>query len=72
MKTKILPEPRLEFGNGVHACPKAGIETLGVYDTHDNLRQSELRLGIVGRGEGIDLMDMWLDRCQSGFEASVA
>lgn len=68
MKTKILPEPRLEFGNGVHVCPKAGIETLGVYDTHDNLRQSELRLGIVGRGEGIDLIDMWLNRCQSGFD----
>ena len=69
MKTKILQEPSLEFGNGVHICPKAGIENLGVYDTHDTLRQSELRLGIVGRGEGVDLMDVWLEKCQSGFEA---
>lgn len=68
MKTKILQEPNLEFGNGVHICPKAGIENLGVYDIHDTLRQSELRLGIVGRGEGVDLMDVWLEKCQGGFE----
>lgn len=68
MKIKILEEPALEFGNGIHICPKAGIETLGVYDTHDKLRQSELRLGIVGRGEGADLIDVWLENCQSGFQ----
>lgn len=66
MKVKILEEPKLEFGNGTHICPKAGIETLGVYDTHDSLRQTDLRLGIVGRGEGIDLMDVWLETCQRG------
>lgn len=69
MKAKILREPNLEFGNGIHICPKAGIETFGVYDTHDTLRQSELRLGVVGRGEGVDLVDIWLEKCQSGFNA---
>jgi hypothetical protein len=67
-KVKILDEPKLEFGNGTHICPKAGIETLGVYDTNDRFRQSELRLGVVGRGEGVDLLDVWLDSCEIGIE----
>ncbi|TXH70041.1 MAG: hypothetical protein E6Q83_08020 [Thiothrix sp.] len=69
MKIKILEEPKLEFANGTHICPKAGIETLGVYDKNDQFRQNELRLGIVGRGEGVDLLDLWLARCQDGIEA---
>ena len=40
MQIKILNEPELEFANGTHICPKAGIETLGVYDKNDNFRQS--------------------------------
>lgn len=68
MKAKVLNEPQLQFGNGNHICPKAGIETLGVYDTHDTFRQSELRLGVVGRGEGVDLVDVWLENCQRGFK----
>ncbi|GGY11286.1 hypothetical protein GCM10007160_42880 [Litchfieldella qijiaojingensis] len=68
MQIKILEEPKLEFANGVHICPKAGIETLGVYDKNDQFRQSELRLGIVGRGEGVDLLDLWIAKCQEGIE----
>lgn len=56
----------LEFGNGAHICPRTGIETLGVYDKRDELRRSELRIGIVGRGEGVDLLDEWLDKCKRG------
>lgn len=66
MKIKILKEPMLEFGNGAHICPRTGIETLGVYDKRDELRRSELRIGIVGRGEGVDLLDEWLDKCKRG------
>lgn len=68
MQIKVLAEPKLEFANGSHICPKAGIETLGVYDKSDEFRQSELRLGMVGRGEGLDLLDLWLARCQEGIE----
>lgn len=66
MKIKILKEPMLEFGSGAHICPRTGIETLGVYDKRDELRRSELRIGIVGRGEGVDLLDEWLDKCKRG------
>ena len=41
----------------------------GVYDRNDELRQTQLRLGIVGRGEGVDQMDIWLEKCRQGIEA---
>ena len=66
MKVTVIEEPLLEFGKGTHICPRNGIERMGVYDTKDELRRSELRLGIVGRGEGVDKLDVWLDLCRSG------
>ncbi|WP_210408489.1 hypothetical protein [Caulobacter sp. FWC26] len=41
---------------------------MGVYDKRDELRRTELRIGIVGRGEGIDLLDEWLEKCRDGIE----
>lgn len=66
MKIKVLEEPLLEFGNGTHICPRTGIEHMGVYDKKDELRRTELRVGVVGRGEGIDLLDVWLEKCRGG------
>lgn len=68
MKLTTLPEPLLEFGTGTHICPRTGIEHLGVYDKRDELRRTELRIGVVGRGEGVDLLDDWLERCRNGIE----
>lgn len=68
MKLSTLPEPLLEFGTGTHICPRTGIEHMGVYDKRDELRRTELRIGIVGRGEGIDLLDEWLEKCRDGIE----
>ena len=68
MKLTTLAEPLLEFGTGTHVCPRTGIENMGVYDKRDELRRTELRIGVVGRGEGIDLFDEWLERCREGVE----
>ena len=68
MKLTTLSEPLLEFGTGTHICPRTGIEHMGVYDQRDELRRTELRIGVVGRGEGIDLLDDWLERCRNGIE----
>ncbi|MGR3512179.1 MAG: argonaute/piwi family protein [Paracoccaceae bacterium] len=68
MKISTLAEPLLEFGTGTHICPRAGIEQMGVYDKRDDLRRTELRIGVVGRGEGIDLFDEWLAKCRVGVE----
>ena len=66
MKLTNLAEPLLEFGSGTHICPRTGIEHMGVYDKRDELRRTELRIGVVGRGEGIDLLDDWLEKCRDG------
>lgn len=68
MKLTTLAEPLLEFGTGTHICPRTGIEHMGVYDKRDELRRTELRIGVVGRGEGVDLLDEWLERCRVGLE----
>lgn len=68
MKLTMLSEPLLEFGTGTHICPRTGIEHMGVYDQRDELRRTELRIGVVGRGEGIDLLDEWLEKCRGGIE----
>lgn len=68
MKLSKLPEPLLEFGSGTHVCPRTGIEQMGVYDKKDELRRTELRVGVVGRGEGVDLLDDWLQKCRDGIE----
>ena len=68
MKFKLLEEPTLTFGRGDHVCPKTGIESLGVYDINDELRKSELRVGLVGRAKGIDDLNAWLQYCQSFIE----
>jgi hypothetical protein len=68
MKLTTLGEPLLEFGAGTHICPRTGIEHMGVYDKRDELRRTELRIGVVGRGEGIDLLDEWLEMCRHGIE----
>lgn len=68
MKLTTLAEPLLEFGTGTHICPRTGIEHMGVYDQRDELRRTELRIGVVGRGEGIDRLDEWLERCRGGIE----
>jgi hypothetical protein len=68
MKLTTLGEPLLEFGTGTHICPRTGIEHMGVYDKRDELRRTELRIGVVGRGEGIDLLDEWLEKCRHGIE----
>lgn len=66
MKILFLDEPLLEFGTGTHICPRSGIENMGVYDKKDDLRRTELRVGAVGRGEGVDRLDIWLEKCRNG------
>ena len=68
MRLKLFDEPNLMFGRGESVCPKAGIETLGVYDLNDELRKSELRVGLVGRQKGLDDLNAWLKNCLSFIE----
>lgn len=63
MKLNFIEEPELEFGNGHHVCPRAGITEHSVYDTRRKLRRDEVHLGAVGTSEGLASLAGWLERC---------
>ena len=48
MDFKYIEEPLLEFANGLHVCPRAGIATYAVYDANNNPRRDDILLGAVG------------------------
>lgn len=63
-----VPEPPLLFGAGVPGPdPKAGITAHGpCRDPEEREPLNQIRLGIVGTGETIDLVTQWMERCRSG------
>jgi hypothetical protein len=56
-------EPRLEFAQGVHVCPRAGISSFEVYDTILEGRRDTILVGAVGTSEGLDKLSNWVNIC---------
>ena len=63
MKFNFIEEPKLEFGQGNHICPRAGITDYGVYDTRFTDRREKLFIGAVGTNETLEKLGDWLDKC---------
>lgn len=63
MKLTQVVEPELEFGRGLHVCPRAGISQFEVFDTKFKARRDRILVGAVGSGRNIDGLKQWLDRC---------
>ena len=63
MKLNFIQEPLLEFGQGEHICPKAGITQYRVYDTKFNARREQILVGAVGTSDTLSRLMGWLDRC---------
>jgi hypothetical protein len=63
MRLHFIEEPNLEFGRGVHVCPKAGITQYGVYDTRFSARRERILVGAVGTSDTLSGLAAWLDRC---------
>ena len=63
MKLHFIQEPILEFGQGGHICPKAGITQYRVYDTKFNARREQILVGAVGTSDTLSKLMVWLDRC---------
>lgn len=63
MKFHFIDEPKLEFGQGTHICPRAGIAELGVYDTKLSDRREKIFVGAVGTNDTLDKLSNWLDKC---------
>jgi hypothetical protein len=69
MKLYSLDEPRLQFADDTHVCPRAGITQHSVYDARRENRVAKLKIGAVGPSSTLDTLDEWIDRCKQGIEA---
>lgn len=63
MNIQIFNEPELQFGQGSHICPRAGISRHKVYDTVRKTRKEHINIGLVGNRECVDKLHRWLEKC---------
>lgn len=68
MEIKLLEEPVLQFNNGEHVCPKAGIFQYGISDM-DNVRPEKIILGFVGISDSIGTLISWIKNCRVHIDA---
>jgi len=64
MKLRYIEEPTLQFGHNQHICPKTGIYSYNPFDLNQ-VRPEKITLGIIGKGESIDKILDWLEKCKS-------
>lgn len=64
MKLRYIKEPSLQFNDGQHICPKHGIYEYSPFDCNQ-VRPEKITLGIIGKGDGIEKIVEWLERCKS-------
>ena len=64
MKLRYIEEPSLQFGTNQHICPKNGIYEYSPFDL-EQVRPEKITLGIIGKGESIDKILVWLESCKT-------
>ncbi|NEP62156.1 MAG: hypothetical protein F6K31_35305 [Symploca sp. SIO2G7] len=69
MNLYYIEEPLLEFGQGYHVCPKAGITEYAVYDTKLKIRRERVFVGAVGTSDTLSQLYTWLDKCSQPIPA---
>lgn len=67
MKLRYIKEPSLQFGHDQHICPKAGIFNYSPFDLNQ-VRPEKITIGIIGKGESIDMVLEWIDLCKNYIE----
>ena len=65
MKLHFIEETLLEFGQGTHICPRAGIAQYDVYDTKFEARRERILVGAVGTNDTLSRLEDWLDKCSN-------
>ena len=71
MRLQVLPEPHLEFGRGLHVCPRAGIYELDVYDSVLKVRRDQLWIGAIGVSADLEALSTWIRRCKRSIPAKI-
>lgn len=69
MKLQALREPQLEFGRGLHICPRAGIYQYDVYDSTLTVRRDRIWIGAIGTSADLEALGTWIGRCQRSIPA---
>jgi len=69
MKTTLLSEPELEFGNGKHIDIKFGLMNYAPLDFNLPLAPKKIKLAIVGIPETIEGVARWLEHIRTGVQA---
>ncbi|MEO6390952.1 MAG: hypothetical protein ABIP75_03815 [Pyrinomonadaceae bacterium] len=63
MNFQFIDEPHLEFGTGMHVCPRAGISEHSVFDTRMAARRTRILVGAVGTSDVLGKFREWIDKC---------
>lgn len=70
MKLSYIKEPRLEFADGMHVCPRRGITAYGVYDRRSQTRRTRIHLGAVGTAEDLEALSLLLESMESSIDGA--
>jgi len=62
MEFVYIPEPLLDFANGDHICPRAGIAEHSTYDANNQPRRDNIYLGAIGTNKNIESLKLWLNK----------
>lgn len=69
MELYTIDEPELQFAEGRHVCPMAGISKYGVYDSNIGYGRESIQVGAVGTPKGLQTLSDWLSMCKQGINA---
>lgn len=70
MKLVHVNEPRLEFFEGSHVCPRRGISAYGVYDKSSLTRRSSILLGAIGNSKDLEDLSRLLERMKTSIQGT--
>lgn len=65
MKLEHIAEPRLQFANGDHVCPRRGITAFGSFDRSMGTRRTDVILGGVGSATCNEALSRWVAKCST-------
>ena len=70
MNIRHIEEPLLKFGLGEDVCPRNGIRLFAPYDIQ-KVRPQIIKLGIIGKGESIEIITNWLDESKGHIASKI-
>lgn len=68
---RVIPEPKLEFGNGGLSCDiREGITRYGPVDYGTPRARSDIKIGLVGTAKSVADFTAWINLCADGIKGA--